>query len=85
MKYYERTYIGIDYQGPHGKKVYVPTKEYVKTNDIKPFNFKKQYKFEESKEAKKYLLHKEVNQVYIEHEQLSSSEVYFRKSISKRW
>lgn len=84
MKYYERSYIGVDYQGRHGKKVYVPTTEYVKTNNITPFNYKKRYEFEESKEAKKYLLHKEADKVYTEHEQLSDREVYFRKSISRK-
>lgn len=84
MKYYERTYIGVDYQGRFGKKVYVPTTEYVKTNAIEKYNKGKKYVFFESKEAKKYLLHKEADTVYTEHEQLSDSEVYWRRNISRR-
>lgn len=84
MKYYERSYTGVDYQGRFGKKVYVPTTEYVKTNSIEKFNKGKRYKFCETDEAKKYLLHKNADTVYTEHEQLSDREIYWRKPISRR-
>lgn len=84
MKYYARTYIGVDYQGRFGKKVYVPTTEYVKTNSIEKYNKGKRYKFEESDAAKKYLRHLEKDTVYTEHEKLSGREVYWRPNISRR-
>lgn len=82
MKYYMREYIGIDNQGRFRKKVYTPTFEYVKTNNIEKYNKNKKYKFYESDIAKKYLLHKIKDYVYIEHEKLDSKQLYFRKKIS---
>ena len=32
MKYYERNIIVKDYQGPHGKAVWVPQRQFFKTN-----------------------------------------------------
>lgn len=86
MKYYSRIFIGVDYQGSHGKKVYVHFTEYVKTNSIDKYNYRKKYKFIETAEAKKYLLHKETDKVYTEVEKLTDSEVHNREKIHwGRW
>lgn len=85
MKYYERTYIGQDYQGCHNKKVYVPFVEFVKTNKIAEFNKRKKYPFYESERAKKYLLHKETDKVYLEITQLDQKEIDLRPKHTSNW
>lgn len=83
MKYYQRKVIIRDYQGKYRKAVFVPEYQYIKTNNIDKFNKGLRIRFEESKDARKYLLHRQQDVVYRETEELSNSEIYFRKSISR--
>lgn len=85
MKYYKREITVRDYQGSHKKAVFVPQTEYVKTNDISPFNKNKRVKFEESEDAKKFLRRKAKDTVIVETKQLSESEIHFRKPLRSRW
>ena len=66
MKYYERTTTRRGSVNRFGRIGFIQVKQYVKTNDIKPFNYAKEIKFSESDEAKKYLLHREKDIVYEE-------------------
>lgn len=66
MKYYSRELTERKIINKFGRLGYVLIKEYVKTNNIEPFNKGKRIKFAESPEAKKYLLHKDKDKVYKE-------------------
>ena len=55
MKYYEREITKREAINHFGKLGYVPYIEYVKTNDIAPFNKGKRIHFYETDEARKYL------------------------------
>lgn len=86
MKYYSRTIIIKDYQGKWRKAVYVPCYEYFKTNKeefVKTANKGKRIKFEETtnKDFIKELRKGEANKIYRRVEQLSNSEIYWRRKI----
>ena len=83
MKYYLRHITIRTTINKYGKLGYVPAIEYVKTNNIEPFNYKKQIKFVESKEAKKYLYWLKKDCVYCESEELTVSQAYCQRNISK--
>lgn len=88
MKYYARTFVTKDYQGRFGKAVYVPCTEYFKTNSEKflaSANKFKKVKFSEAnEETRKALRHMDADKIYSDTEQLSASEIHFRRSISRR-
>lgn len=88
MKYYSRCIIVVDYQGCYNKKVYVPSLEYFKTNDLeflKTQNKRKQIKFTEitDKNLISKLRHLKADHVYKDVEQLDQSEINNRKIILK--
>jgi len=84
MNYYERTITVREPINKYGKLGYITAQEFVKTNNIEKFNKGKKIKFKESINAKHFLrIGKVVDQVYIVKEQLTSSQSYFRKSVSK--
>lgn len=66
MKYYERQVTKRVRINSYEKIGYKPYREMVKTNNIDVFNKGKRIKFEESKEARKYLYHLDQNKVYTE-------------------
>ena len=87
MKYYERTIIVKDYQGSHGKAVWVPQRQFFKTNSeefLKEANKGKRIRFAETEDKSlvKTLRKSEANKIYRETEKLSEREVYWRKSAS---
>lgn len=51
MRYYERTIKVRKPINQYGKIGYVPTYEYVMTDDISKYNYRKVWKFYESREA----------------------------------
>lgn len=72
MKYYKRELTKRTEVNRFGRLGYVALTEYVKTNDIDKFNKGKRIKFNESKDAKRFLLHLEKDRVYeLEGETLS--------------
>ena len=75
MKYYKREVTRRDSVNRFGRMGYILVAEYVKTNDIAPFNKGKRIRFTEDKEAKRFLLHKAVDTVYQED----------IKTVSKTW
>lgn len=85
MKYYAREFITKDYQGTHGKAVYVPCTEYFKTNSeaflAKANKFKKIKFSEASDEIRKLLRHMEADRIYSDTEKLSDKELYFRRPL----
>lgn len=66
MKYYSREITERKAVNRFGRLGYVQVAEYVKTNSIDAFNKGKRIKFVESADARKYLLHKNADQVYKE-------------------
>lgn len=88
MKYYARVTIVKDYQGAHGKAVYVPCVEYFKTNSLaflEKANYRKQIKFQEvGGETRKALRRLEADKIYSETQQLSASEIYWRRPLRRR-
>ena len=86
MKYYERNIIVKDYQGPHGKAVWVPQRQFFKTNKeefLYAANKGKRTLFSEAKDKDliKRLRKAEADRIYSETEQLSSREIYWRKPL----
>lgn len=82
MKYYTRTITKRETINKYGKLGYVSYDEYVKTNDITPFNKGKKIRFTEIKRPA-ILLHAKANEVIEVKHELSSSEAYFRKSLRR--
>lgn len=87
MNYYERTIIVKDYQGSHKKAVWVPQRQYFKTNSEKflaESNKGKRIRFEVTADTElvKWLRKAEANKIYADTEQLSEKEIYWRKSAS---
>lgn len=72
MKYFSREITERKPINRFGRLGYVAITEYVKTNDITPFNRGKRIRFEENQEAKKYLLHLEKDTVYREEGEILS-------------
>ena len=66
MKYYSREITERKPVNRFGRLGFVQVVEYVKTNDITPFNKGKKIRFLEDKDARKYLLHLEKDTVYSE-------------------
>lgn len=66
MKYYTREITERKAVNKFGRLGYVLVNEYVKTNSIDTFNKGKRIRFVESKDAKKYLLHKDTDTIYKE-------------------
>lgn len=66
MKYYSRSITARKPINRFGRLGYVEVTEYVKTNEIATFNVNLRHKFQETPEAKAYLLHKEKDRVYAE-------------------
>ena len=86
MKYYERNIIVKDYQGPHGKAVWVPQRQFFKTNKeefLAGANKRKRTLFSETKDNDlvKRLRKAEAERIYYATEQLSSLEIYWRKPL----
>ena len=86
MKYYERNIIVKDYQGPHGKAVWVPQRQFFKTNKeefLAEANKRKRTLFSETKDKDliKRLRKSEADRIYYETEQLSDLEIYWREPL----
>ena len=86
MKYYERNIIVKDYQGPHGKAVWVPQRQFFKTNKeefLTEANKRKRTLFSETKDKDliKRLRKAEADRIYSETEQLSNTEIYWREPL----
>ena len=86
MKYFIRTITVKDYQGSHHKAVYVEQDQYFKSNDDKFIaNAQKglKIKFVETsnKEVIKELRKGEMNKIYKNTQQLTSSQIYWRRNI----
>lgn len=90
MKYFERTVTVKDYQGAHGKAVYVNQRQFFKTNSEKVIAQNQKglkIKFYETKDKDliKALRKMEGDKIHTETEQLTNSQIYWRKNISRRW
>ena len=83
MKYYQRKILIRKAINKYGKMGYVEAYEFIKTNDIEPFNKGLRVRFVEGgRDCRYYLLHKEIDKVYQEEEYITPKEAFFRRSVS---
>ena len=81
MKYYHRQITKREEINRWGKLGYIIYDEYVKTNDIAPFNKGKRIKFTEIYRPR-VLVHAKVDTIIEISHDISNTEAYFRKSVS---
>lgn len=81
-KYYHRVVTRRESINRWGKLGYIAYDEFVKTSDVTPFNKGLKIRFQELNNRPKCLIHASEDQVIAIRHDISSSESYFRKSVS---
>ena len=85
MNYYKRTITKREVINNYGKLGYIAYDQFVKTNDIAPFNKGKRVAFEPIKKPRE-LIHAKANTIVEVRHDISNSEAHFRKKIANyRW